>query len=269
MARPAFLVSAILITAILVSAAFFLVPISRSTTTETFTSPTTLTQGITSVSTETTTTTSTEANISTSTQTITLATTSTSYALLPAACASAESAYFTSWPGAGVVVAGASSPAVVCLQLYDFNLTSPIMLNTTGVLSIQGFEHASGAKVGGGNFTIMASQDELAIGGPSDLNEGTIVAYSITANAGASGTYFLDANGWNVSLNDGNGPGVPCPIDDVVAGTGTPSYVGGLSGCGYQGYQPTTPFSIPGFNYDHLISNDLYFKVVDALNSTE
>jgi hypothetical protein len=167
------------------------------------------------------------------------------------------------------MMVGADSPAVVCLQLYDFNLTSPIILNTTGVLSIGGFQHTSGAKVGSGNFTITASQNELTIGGPSNLNEGTIVAYSITAKPGASGTYFLHANAWNVSLNDGNGPRIPCPIDDVVVGSGSPSYVGGLAGCGSQGYQPTTPFSIPGFDYDHLMPDDLYFKVVDVLNSTQ
>lgn len=256
MARPkirkvglAFVASAIIITAILVSAAFVLVPISRSTTTETFTSSIT--------STETTTLTT----VSTSVSTIV----STSYALLPAACASANSTYFTR-PGAGMVVVGASPPAVVCLQLYDFNLTLPIVLNTTSVLSILG----SGTKIGGvdGNFTITTSQDEVTIGGPSDLNEGTIVAYSITAKPGASGTYFLSVNGWNVSLNDGNGPEIPCPIGVVVAGTGTPSYVGGLSGCGYEGGGPRTPFSIPGFNYTQLVPNQLYFKTVNALNST-
>src|SRR5580704_14987300 len=120
-ARLAFVASAIFITAILVSATFVLVPISRSTTTETFTSSTTSTETTTSISTHTTTLTTVSTSVSTSTQTTTLTTVSssvsTSYALLPAACASAESTYFTSWPGAGIVVVGASSPAVVCLQL--------------------------------------------------------------------------------------------------------------------------------------------------------
>lgn len=93
------------------------------------------------------------------------------------------------------------------------------------------------------------------------------MAYSISAKPGASGIYFLSVNGWNVSLNDGNGPASGF-IGDVIAGTGSPTYVGPLGGS-YQGYQPTTPFSIPGFNYSHLIPNDLYFKMVDALNSTQ
>jgi hypothetical protein len=233
----------------------------------TLTSTSTLTQ----TTTVTSSTTSTETTTSIRTQTTALTTTSTSYstsyALLPAACASADSSYFAG-TGAGTVVVGASSPAIVCLQLYDFNLTSPIVLNTTSLLSIP--LRLPPAKAGGGNFTIATSQDELTMGGPSDLNEGTIVAYSITANPGASGTYFLWANGFNVSGDSyGDGPQVPCPIGVVIAGTGTPSYLTTTEGCGYAGGSPIEPFSIPGFNYTQLQSNQLYFKIVDSLNSTQ
>jgi hypothetical protein len=259
--RLALVASATLITAILVSAAVVFVSISSSTTTETFTLSATSTETTTSVSTETTTLTTTSTSYS------------TSYQLLPAACESAGSAYFPQSGGAGTLVVGASSPAIVCLQLYDFNLTSPIVLNTASLLLIA----AGGKTPSGGNFTITTTPDELTMGGPSDLDEGTIVAYSIAANPGASGSFPLLVNGLNVSGpglngtisdNDGNGPG-QCPIGVVIAGTGTPNYAAGGYECSYVGGGPITPFSIPGFNFSALQSNQLYFKMVDAFNSTQ
>ncbi|MGH9918246.1 MAG: hypothetical protein ACRD6W_05160 [Nitrososphaerales archaeon] len=184
---------------------------------------------------------------------------STSYALLPADCTSALS---SPAPSRVTVVAGGSSPAVICLQLYDFNSTSPIVLNTTSLLSILGpGPSGSGAE----NFTITTSQDQLTMGGPSNLNEGTIVAYAITAQPGASGTYGLHINAWQI-----NQGGEECGLEGIlIAGTGQPDYTKGITSlCIYLEVPTPTPYSIPGVNYN-IGSNEVYFKMVDALNSTQ
>ncbi len=240
---------------ILVSTTLILVPRSLSTTTTVYA-------------------TATETTTLTATQTMTLANVSTrsaginasNSAALLAACASTHST------STGYVVIGPSSPAIVCLQLYEFNSNSSIDLNTTGLLSVGGSEEEFGPSIGGGNFTIQTSQGQLTLGGPSNADEGTTVAYAITAKPGASGQYALLIDGWNVP-GEGGAP-EECPSWGVLfAGNGEPDYAmnGPIGSCItiVSSAPPSTPqpFSIPGVNY--VTSNTLYFNVVAVIDSVQ
>jgi hypothetical protein len=89
----------------------------------------------------------------------------------------------------GTVFAGTRSPAIICLQLYYF-AASPETFNVTGALSIKAQQSAQGGRQfnGEANFTVVASQAQVVLGGPANENEGTVVAYAVTAKPGASGT---------------------------------------------------------------------------------
>ena len=98
-------------------------------------------------------------------------------------------------PWFGTIAAKTSSPAVICVQLYEFNSTSLITVNTTNLISIQGSQAIQGGVRepvnGAGNFTVAASQRQVVLGGPTNAGEGTLVAFTITAKPGASGTYSI------------------------------------------------------------------------------
>ncbi len=269
----AHIAAAILVAGVLVSATLIIAPLSRPPTTVTATSVTTTTQTTTLTSavtsTETSTlnsvTTTTETSTSTSITTTTQTTTTTSVVTLPAGCLPSQSTGYSS----GTLVAGTSSPAIICVQVYEFNSTSPIVLNATSLLQIEGFSPSSGQPIldPAANFTVAASTDQLILGGPANAGEGTVLAYSITAKAGASGTYQLAVEGAQL----GNGPGLwECgPNGSLVAGNGQPNYVppGVVRECIIiSGGEPT--FSIPGVGYT-VPAGILCYRIVSVTNSTE
>jgi len=167
-------------------------------------------------------------------------------------------------PWFGVLVAGAS-PATICFQVYEFNSTSILMLNTTKLLSITGFPVPNGGVVFSGiqNFTVSPSVAKVSLGGPNNTNEGTIIAYKIAAKPGASGTYFMELAGFLL----GNSPGELCTggAGQLVAGNGQPNYA--LPGsCMIEG--STGHFPIPGVGYT-VPGNTLYYRIYGAGNATQ
>jgi hypothetical protein len=182
----------------------------------------------------------------------------------------------------GTVFAGTGSPAIICLQLYYF-AASPETFNVTGALSIMAQQSAQGGRQfnGEANFTVIASQAQVVIGGPTDENEGTVVAYAVTAKPGASGTYelnFLPPGGPNRWLISSNDEPLGCPYyGALVAGNAQPDYVLGSSCLTIS----TTEFSsssatVGGTSYHMLtgvlyalIDGDIYFSVFGVTNSTE
>jgi len=247
----AYVAAAILVAGVLVSATLILAPATRSPTTVTSTSVTTATQTTTLTSaitsTETTTLnsvmTKTETSTSITITTMTETSTTTSEVILPAGCLPSQSngnSYET-------LVAGTSSPAIMCVQVYWFNSTSPMVLNATSVLEILGFSPSSGDPIldPAANFTVAASVDQLTLGGPSNAGEGTVLAYSITAKAGASGTYWLAVKASQLGLSGLMDCG---PNGEFVAGNSQPDLVppSYLPVC-ISGGVPT--FSVPGVGY--------------------
>ena len=129
--------------------------------------------------------------------------------------------------------------------------------------------------------TIAASQAQLTLGGPNSENEGTIVAYTITAKPGASGTYQL---GFLVSLSTyllSQEPESCGDYGQLTAGNGMPNYaqpavtcitynIYNSSSCGADADTSCTSdnsFTVSGVTYP-LLSGDVYFKVVGVTNST-
>lgn len=249
----AYVAAAILIAGVLVSATLILVPLSRSPTT------------ITATSIRTTTQTTTLTSAVTSTET----TTTTSILALPAGCLPSQSngnSYET-------LVAGTSSPAIMCVQVYWFNSTSPMVLNAADLLQIEGFAPGSRDPVSdpAGNFTVAASLDQLTLGGPTNAGEGTVLAYSITAKAGASGTYWLAVKAFLLAQGGLRACGPPYNAElfgSLLAGNGQPDYVppAYLPVCIEGGGPPT--FSIPGVNYT-VPAGFLCFRIISLSNSTQ
>jgi len=243
----AYVAAAIIIAAILVSATLVLVSPSSSARTVTRTSTTTATGTYTTTTTETTT----QTSISTDYLTLNAA----GNASLLADCSSTR----VNAPWFGTLVTGVSSPAVLCVQLYEFNSTSQVLVNASSLLSIEG-KSASGA----GNFTVADSQDQLILGGRSNSNEGTVVAYAITANVGASGTYTLGIRGMEL----GSEPLGCGSFGELVAGSGQPNYAF-IGGCiTYSTTSSAQPFTIPRVSYN-ILSNTLYFRIIALTNSTQ
>jgi len=266
----AYVAAAILVAGVLVSATLVLVPLSRPPTTFTETSVTTATDTTTSTSVSTTTetstltslTTATATSTSTSITTATETTTTTSVVTLPAGCLPSQSNGYAS----GTLAAGTSSPAIICVQVYWFNSPSPMVLNATSLLEIEGNPPDPAA-----NFTVAASTDQLTLGGTANAGEGTVLAYSITAKAGASGTYWLRVGGstWNQGVQLGSLELQECGYnDDLVAGNGQPNYVAGdVSLCiDISGGEPT--FSIPGVGYQ-VPAGFLCYRIISLTNSTQ
>jgi len=245
-----------------------------------------------STSSSTSSTLSTSSSTSTSTQGGTLTTSYTSTNQTTVFSASTNSSLLTRCSGSqppavgnslefGDVVTGTSSPAIVCVELYYFAATAETF-NLTTAFSIQA-QRSGQSFSGGSNFTVSSSQDEVLMGGPSNLGEGTVVAYSITAKPGASGTYELGFTPAGVSgtlgrfLMESQEP-ASCPYyGQVVAGDGSPNYVlpsGCLTISSSYYCSSTTSSStsqcttIPGVTYP-LVGGDLYFRVVGVTNSTQ
>jgi len=188
--------------------------------------------------------------------------------ILPAGCLPSQSNGYSS----GTLVAGTTSQAIICVQVYWFNSTTPLVLNVTSLLQIEGCE-GCGTTPGegeqlpdaGANFTIAASVDQLTLGGPVSAGEGTVLAYSITAKPGASGTYWLAVQGAQLAKDELYEGG---PNGNLVAGNGQPSYVppGGeimpiiISG--------GTSFTVPGVGYT-VPAGILCYRIISLTNSTQ
>jgi hypothetical protein len=207
------------------------------------------------------------------TSTSTVTSTSTGYVIADASgdaafladCASAQ----VNVHGFGTLVAGTSSPVIICVQLYDFNSTSTILLNLPGLLNIQGPVLANGSfseSSGVGNFTVVASQDQLIMGGPSNANEGIVVAYAVTAKPGASGTYAVGLTGWSVGDEEVAVLGTGCTAGHLVAGSGDPNYLSNWVGECMDTTMSSPGSSNPGVS--SVNSNMLFFRVIAVTNST-
>jgi hypothetical protein len=165
--------------------------------------------------------------------------------------------------GFGTVTAGTTSPALLCIQLYYYS-NAPLTINLTSALSIQALQYVFNNGVadsrsfsGAPNFTMSASQPELTIGGPNDENEGVVVAYAVTAVAGASGTYpiglFL-AKGLSAWMFGSQGPESCGTYGQLVAGNGAPNYNQGFGSCityatGNGSSNSSSEFAAPGVPY--------------------
>lgn len=98
--------------------------------------------------------------------------------------------------GFGTIRVGTNSPAIVCVQFY-YEAFSPLTLNLTDPLIEAPLAVPNGSLENtpwvnwGSNFTVTASQSQLPLGGHAIVNEGSTVAFAITAKPGTSGTFFL------------------------------------------------------------------------------
>jgi len=124
--------------------------------------------------------------------------------------------------------AGPSTPALLCIRVYYYNVNATLTLNVSKTLGIS----ARSPRIfdGASNFTVVTSQNQLVVGGPNNENEGAVMAYAITAKPGASGTYEILFSA--TYLIEPEGP-EQCGYYGVLsAGTGTPNYVTtDFSGC--------------------------------------
>ena len=185
--------------------------------------------------------------------------------------------------GFGTVTAGTASPALVCVQLYYFSGT-PLNVNLTGALSIQALQYTYNGSVGtprsfsgASNFTVSVSQSQVTIGGPTNENEGTIIAYAVTAKTGASGTYqlgYLPSSSLDTWMLGAQEPEQCGYYGQLVAGNGQPNYVQ-PAGCitytttnesNSTAASSSSGTTIPGIPYQ-LVSGDLYFRVVGTASS--
>jgi len=166
--------------------------------------------------------------------------------------------------------AGASSPAIICVQLYYFNSTGSLTLNLTNGLSIRAAVPTSFD--GASNFTVTASQAQLVLGGSGNESEGAVVAFSVTAKPGASGTYELGFfhDGSNEYVLGIQEPETCGAYGQLVAGDGRPNYVYQSGGCltyatVNTSYSPS--YTLAGVPYP-LLPGDIYFRMVGVTNST-
>lgn len=174
-----------------------------------------------------------------------------------------------------------TSPATICVQLYYYNDSSMLTLNLSRLLSIDMETGGGGENSGASNFTIASSQNILVIGGPNSVNEGTVIAYTFTAIAGASGTYglgirFDQSNGGVSYMMTPQQPNECGDYGEIVASNGQPYYFPEGGCISYTvSYQSGSTIansskyhSIQGIQYP-LLSGDLYFRVLGITNSTQ
>ncbi|MGH9918245.1 MAG: hypothetical protein ACRD6W_05155 [Nitrososphaerales archaeon] len=183
----------------------------------------------------------------------------------------------------GTVAAGTESPATVCVELYYFS-ASPESLNLTNPLSIvaeQGTQNGeTNSFSGSSNFTVSSSQEEIVMGGAGSQNEGTLVAFSIAAEPGASGTYYLGfaIGGLAAYLLESQEPVICKYYGYIEAGDGQPSYTTyvppttclTISSSYYCDTTTSASSSacetVPGVSYP-LVDGNLYFRVISVTNS--
>jgi len=141
------------------------------------------------------------------------------------------------------------------------------VLDTASVLEVEGYSPSSGQPIldPAANFTVAASTDQLTLGGPANEGEGTVLAYSITAKAGASGTYQVALQRYQLGPQ---GPWEDCANGDLVAGNGQPNYVPPNEGCLPILISGGTQFSIPGLGYT-VPGGILLYRIISLTNSTQ
>ena len=211
-------------------------------------------------------------------------TTSSNTITMPAVCPAVQS--FNTFE----VTAGNSSPAVICLQLYYYSQNA-ITLNLSNTLTIHAIYYIQNGSMGipvsfsgSANFTVTPSQSQIVLGGPNNENEGSIVAFSILANAGASGTYEVGIfRSYGTSAYElASQPNSCGYYGELIAGSGQPNYAQPFfNGC--LTYTVTTitsgntteatstsstSHSVSGIQYQ-LLNSYLYFGIIGVTNSTQ
>ena len=192
---------------------------------------------------------------------------------------------------ATIVEATKTTAAVICLQYYYYNTTAPLTLNLTNGLKIQALQYISNGSTsypgtfnGASNFTVMASQNQLVIGGPSNENEGVTVAFAIIAKTGASGTYQINFPGicsgcstaWKLTPTEPLNCGYYL---ELTTGNGQPNYAQLVDMCiTYLTYNSSTSsttetsttsyHTLSGIQYP-LYNQWLYFRITATTNSTQ
>jgi hypothetical protein len=211
----------------------------------------------------------------TSTQAVTSSCTlgSTSDCALLAQCPGWQSSGF----GFGFVATGPLSPAVICVQLYYYNSVAPQTLNLTDALSIQAVQYIPNGSVdyprsfdGASNFTISTSQAQLVIGGPTNENEGTTVAFAVNSRAGASGIYELglfSSDGLNAYMLGAKEPESCGVYGQILAGSsGRPNYAQEQAGCVTYDTSSSGSITAPGIPYP--LTPGTYFRILGVTNSS-
>jgi hypothetical protein len=237
--------------------------------------------------------TKTDASISTTTLTVgptTSENTNTSIdAALLLACSQSRTVSGAQNPsGVWDVFTSTNQPVVICLQLYYYNPTAPVTVNVSQALFIHALTYIPNGSSsyarsfsGASNFTVMSSQNQLVLGGPNNENEGAILAYSITAKPGASGTYelsFIPSAGTSNLMLDSQEPLQCGYYGQLVAGNGQPNYVQ-ITQCitytttNQDSASTTTATSsdyhtIPGIQYP-LLNDLIYFRAAGVANSAQ
>lgn len=163
----------------------------------------------------------------------------------------------------GNVSAGTSTPAIVCVQYYLFS-PSTMTLNLTGAMTITGVEHGNSFN-GAPNFTEIASQAQLTIGGSDNESEGSVVAFAVTARPGASGTYQIEFSTGGYMLT-GSEPVQCAYLGQLIAGNGEPDYTLPGGCVTFAEANTTSSVTIPGISYP-LYDGVIYFRVVGIINS--
>lgn len=175
--------------------------------------------------------------------------------------------------------ASASQGTTICLQVYYYNSTASLTLNVGEGLLIWGTPTLSNGDIvsfsGASNFTIATSQNQLLIGGPNNENEGAIIVYTITANTGVSGSYFLGFIKSSAPSSYMISSGIPVSCGqyaELIAGNGQPDYAQPATTCiTFTSATATTGGSsahtIPGASFP-LPDGNLYFVIAGASDST-
>lgn len=214
---------------------------------------------------------------------------------LPVGCSPLQGGTYL--PGATYnLTVGSASPATVCVQFYWFDSSANVTLTTTSLLIPPPCESAAVCQSEqkgvnrslAGNFTLAASEGPLVLGGPTNANEGTVVAFTLTAKPGVVGTYTLTLQHFMLALQSGalspdvqtaylapaQGYSLCFPYFDLVVGNGQPNFAAGpnpTTGC-YSGGgavgAPPVAFGVPGLSY-MVPPNVAFFRVVSTTNSTQ
>jgi|SRR5579862_9839792 len=154
-----------------------------------------------------------------------------------------------------------NSTGYLCVRYYYFNSSASMSINTSSVFGIAGYRTFNSTYSNGfdasPNFTITASPEELTLGGPQNLSEGSFVLYTIHAKPNSSGTYDY---GFQATIYPGflgcNG------FSEIIAGSGSPDYNLGFGSC----TAASTDFY--PLNSSGFVNGFLTVEVVGITNST-
>ena len=166
----------------------------------------------------------------------------------------------TAPPDAPSVYVRQGATAFLCVQYYYYNYSSTMSVNTSSIVSLQGYRSVNNSQLLGfdpsPNFTISARPEEITLGGANNLNEGALVLYAIHAKSNSSGTYtFSLLAALYPSMEDCAG------FSKIIVGSGSPDY--------HRFGSCTAPLSgsYP-LNSEGFIDGFLFAKVVGITNSS-